>query len=745
MASLPLYYEGNSLEDMERKLRNVYLKQSGWLESAETKLALRDGAPVPWFTYSAIAFLEKNVPDYAKVFEYGGGQSTLYWANRVKTVVGIDHDPSFVEHVNKTLPDNATFSVVEEGSTLSSVIQKKLQGKPDLLDPERDEKTYRSGQLNNLFENYALQLLAYRNNEFDVVVIDGMARVLSTWAAIKHFKRDGFIVFDNSDRSIYDAAYAMLENAGYRRVDFWGLGPINPYEWCTSVFYKSTPPRRVSWFPDPAKKNVKSQALDELGILVLGYNRPHHLQAVLESLRLQDALDRTHVWLDGTHGRGELLGANDKARQIAERYQVKQLQQHNGHLGIEKMMLDGLDHMTSIYDRVLVLEDDCFPVSTCVVQFEIELADVKGRDDIYSVYGHPFGTESSESTELTRFQGWGWAAHSRQIRTLLPELRRLFSMNEFEYLNTIQSRMNDDIVSRLDCTPGRDVLNVLRKSYSWDSATSFLCAERKKLHRRTRQRSIYNNGITPGIGHFRQDNPKLRQPPFNMITLDESWGVFDQTTTAADKNQDSYGLDELDKKIMEIVPDVPGFFVELGAFDGVTQCNSILLEKVGWKGLLIEANPGSYAKCVKSRPDCLVEQVACVGADYQDTYIEIVDVGLMSLTPKSEFDTEQKEEWLERGEGFAKRARQTLEVPATTLSKVLDKHRIDAIDLLLLDVEGAEVDVLKGIDFSRHAPRQIVAEDAYSEGVREYLAQFGYGRTKVLLERKNTRDCLYEK
>ena len=745
MNSLPLYYEGNSLEDMERKLRNAYLKHSGWLESAETKLAMRDGAPVPWFTYAAISFLEKNIPGYAKVFEYGGGQSTLYWADRVKTVVGIDHDPAFVEHVNKTLPDNATFSVVEEGSKLAPALQNKLHGKPNLLDPERDDKTYRSGQLNNLFENYALQLLAFPKNEFDVVIVDGMARVLSTWAAIQHFERDGFIVFDNSDRSIYDAAYEMLDNAGYRRVDFWGLGPINPYEWCTSVFYKSTPPSRVSWFPNAEEKRSQSQAIDELGILVLGYNRPYHLQAVLESLRLQGALENTHVWIDGTHGRGELLGENNKTQEIAQRYQVKQLRSHHGHLGIEKMMLDGLDHMTSIYDRVLVLEDDCFPVSTCVAQFEKELADVKARDDIYSVYGHPFGTESAESAELTRFQGWGWAAHSRQIKGLLPELHRLFSMNEIEYLNTIQSRTNDDIVDRLDCTPGRDVFNVLKKYYSWDSATSFLCAERKKLHRRTRQRSIYNNGITPGIGHFRQDNPKLRQPPFNMITLDESWGVYDGTTTAADNSQESYGLDGLDKKIMEFVPDGPGFFVELGAFDGVTQSNSMLLERTGWKGLLIEANPGSYAKCVKTRPDCIIEQAACVGADYQDAYIEIVDVGLMSLTPKSEFDTDKKEEWLERGEGFAKRARQTLEVPATTLSKILDRHDIDTIDLLLLDVEGAEVDVLKGIDFSRHAPRQIVAEDAYSDSVREYLAQFGYRLTKVLLERKNTRDCLYEK
>jgi hypothetical protein len=47
---LRLYYSGKTLSDMEVMLRNGYLLKSGWLESAERKLALRNGEPVPWFT-----------------------------------------------------------------------------------------------------------------------------------------------------------------------------------------------------------------------------------------------------------------------------------------------------------------------------------------------------------------------------------------------------------------------------------------------------------------------------------------------------------------------------------------------------------------------------------------------------------------------------------------------------------------------------------------------------------------------
>lgn len=51
-----------------------------------------------------------------------------------------------------------------------------------------------------------------------------------------------------------------------------------------------------------------------------------------------------------------------------------------------------------------------------------------------------------------------------------------------------------------------------------------------------------------------------------------------------------------------------------------------------------------------------------------------------------------------------------LDVPTSTLSAVLDRAGVRHIDLLSLDVEGHETDVLKGLDFDRHAPRYILIE-----------------------------------
>ena len=46
-----------------------------------------------------------------------------------------------------------------------------------------------------------------------------------------------------------------------------------------------------------------------------------------------------------------------------------------------------------------------------------------------------------------------------------------------------------------------------------------------------------------------------------------------------------FGRDELDRKIARYVTESVGFFVELGANDGVTQNNSLFFERRGWRGL----------------------------------------------------------------------------------------------------------------------------------------------------------------
>jgi hypothetical protein len=86
---------------------------------------------------------------------------------------------------------------------------------------------------------YAASILMYPEKHFDVVVIDGAARVLCAWLAPRALSDEGIIVFDNADRVVYSKAYGWLASQGFARLDFWGPSPQNRYESCTSVFTKS--------------------------------------------------------------------------------------------------------------------------------------------------------------------------------------------------------------------------------------------------------------------------------------------------------------------------------------------------------------------------------------------------------------------------------------------------------------------------------------------------------------------------
>jgi hypothetical protein len=181
--------------------------------------------------------------DY-RVLEFGAGNSTCWWADRASKVVSVEHDPNWAEAVRNRNLANVTVVERAMGDPVSfkhsEVIVKEfhplqLTAKVS-TDPTRN---YRAGLLDNEFHSYASVLLDYPTGYFNIIVIDGMARVLTAWLASKQLADDGIIVFDNSDRDEYSDAYRYLEQAGFVRIDFSGLGPLNPYEWCTSIFVKS--------------------------------------------------------------------------------------------------------------------------------------------------------------------------------------------------------------------------------------------------------------------------------------------------------------------------------------------------------------------------------------------------------------------------------------------------------------------------------------------------------------------------
>ena len=158
---------------------------------------------------------------------------------------------------------------------------------------------------------------------------------------------------------------------------------------------------------------------------------------------------------------------------------------------------------------------------------------------------------------------------------------------------------------------------------------------------------------------------------------------------------DSKGI-PLQNKLNEIFNKKSGFFIELGANDGLFQSNTAFFEKkMEWSGILIEPSLKGYEKCKKNRPKSVCLNCACVSNDYKDDYIygDFEDNSPMGSINGNRLDRKN-----------------LVKVKAITLEKILDEHCHTNIDFLSLDTEGYELEILKGLNLDKYRPKFILIE-----------------------------------
>jgi FkbM family methyltransferase len=204
-------------------------------------------------------------------------------------------------------------------------------------------------------------------------------------------------------------------------------------------------------------------------------------------------------------------------------------------------------------------------------------------------------------------------------------------------------------------------------------------------------------------------------------------------------------LHDMDRKLDALIDRDGGFFVEAGANDGFTQSNTYWLERFrGWRGILVEPMPTHHAELRRERPQATIVHAALVPAGHEGPTVRMQFGDLMSSVHGSHGDAEAEREWAAPGLAVGWRDGYEADVPARTLTSILDEHRAPEVDLLSLDVEGFEPQALQGIDFARHAPRWILVEAHDLEqgrGVIEAVLQDRY----VLHAQLSPLDLLYRR
>lgn len=152
-----------------------------------------------WINFAALDYLDRWLKPGHRVFEYGGGGSTLFFCKRAGFVATVEHDAGWFDALQA--------AVREKG-------YRHWEGFPEPGDPFPDARPRRidnpsdyysnTASVQHLsFERYAKTIHRYPEAHFDLVLVDGRARPACIQESLAHLKPGGLLVIDNTERDYY--------------------------------------------------------------------------------------------------------------------------------------------------------------------------------------------------------------------------------------------------------------------------------------------------------------------------------------------------------------------------------------------------------------------------------------------------------------------------------------------------------------------------------------------------------------
>lgn len=183
--------------------RRSALGEKGWYRSfRENRAVDGNGNIIPWWTYPFINFIEKRLNTNLRVFEYGCGNSTIWFSSKVAEMISVEHDIRWSEKVSRQLVSGGNCRVV----------------------------------VRELSNGYAEEI----NNHgfFDIVIIDGRLRFECFCQCLNTLTPGGVIIWDDSNMPDFAEGYAYAEKHGFREISFSGMVPAIFISSQTSILYR---------------------------------------------------------------------------------------------------------------------------------------------------------------------------------------------------------------------------------------------------------------------------------------------------------------------------------------------------------------------------------------------------------------------------------------------------------------------------------------------------------------------------
>ena len=148
-----------------------------------------------------------------------------------------------------------------------------------------------------------------------------------------------------------------------------------------------------------------------------------------------------------------------------------------------------------------------------------------------------------------------------------------------------------------------------------------------------------------------------------------------------------------------------GFFVEIGAYDGIDGSNCYHFEKfMNWEGIAVEASPLQFEKLKKNR-NCKLINLALGSENKQVEFYEVAE----GFTQMSGINNLNFQNSFQRIKKNSNSKINKIDIECKTFDKLIPDDQI--IDLISIDIEGNELDVLKSIDFDKYQIKVIIVEN----------------------------------
>ena len=162
-----------------------------------------------------------------------------------------------------------------------------------------------------------------------------------------------------------------------------------------------------------------------------------------------------------------------------------------------------------------------------------------------------------------------------------------------------------------------------------------------------------------------------------------------------------------------------GFYMDIGAHDGIGGSNTYVFEQIGWDGICIEPQPDIYNKLRKYRK-CRCYNVAL--SSMKNDSADFFKTAISGLSGLDEGMPESRKQCLKE---YGKT--EIIKVKTMTFDEIMKDHpNVKHIDFMSMDVEGHEIKILETINFEKYTFGLVTIENNDPEKIKALMSKNGY-------------------